>query len=202
MPKIVDVEQKKLDIADKSIAVFADKGYYNTNLSDIAKACSMGRTTLYQYFKNKDEIYMYILELGMSFFQLRFDELKKDNSLSNIDKLKELTSYLLVNLEGQRVAKGFVDFWLMVRHNNSSVEEKLFKLSQSLENAFKEILDNAVKDGEIIKVDTASMSSLIIGALESLTMQDIVYGDVHYEKLYKSMNILIDGLKCLKKEEF
>ena len=201
MPKIVDFEQKKLEIADRSIAVFADKGYYNTKLSDIAKACSMGRTTLYQYFKNKDEIYLYILELGMSFFLLRFEELKKDSSLSNIDKLKELTSYLLVNIEGQRVAKGFVDFWLMVRHNNYNVEEKLFKLSQSLENAFKEILDSAINSGEIINIDTASMSTLIIGALESLTIQDIVYGDIHYEKLYKSMIILIDGLKSLEKEE-
>lgn len=201
MPKIVDIEQKKLEIADKSIAVFSEKGYYNTSLNDIAKACSMGRTTLYQYFNNKDEIYLYILELGMSFFLIRYEELKKDENLSNIDKLKYLINYLLINIEGQRVAKGFVDFWLMVRHNNCNVEEDLFRLSSILENSFNEILDKAVKSKEIIDIDTVSMSSLIVSALESFTIQQIVTCGVHYEKLYDSMIILIDGLKIINREE-
>lgn len=201
MPKIVDIEQKKLEIIDRAINVFSEKGYYNTNLIDIAKACSMGRTTLYQYFNNKDEIYLYILELGMSYFLLKFNKLKQDVSLTNIERLKKITNYLLVNIDGQRVSRGFVDFWLMVRHNNSDVENRLFELYEILENSIKELLDLAVENNEIKIIDTSSMASLFIGALDSVTFQEIIKDEINVEKLYNSMIILINGLVSLNKEE-
>lgn len=201
MPKIVDIEQKKLEIIDRAINVFSEKGYYNTNLIDIAKACSMGRTTLYQYFNNKDEIYLYILELGMSYFLLKLNKLKQDVSLSNIDRLKKITNYLLVNIDGQRVSRGFVDFWLMVRHNNSDVENRLFELYEILENSIKELLDLAVESKEIKIIDTSSMASLFIGALDSVTFQEIIKDEINVEKLHNSMIILINGLVSLNMEE-
>ena len=132
MPKKVDTEEKKLEIANKAIPVFSEKGYYNTNLKDISKACNMGRTTLYQYFNNKDEIYFYILELGMSFFRMTYDSIKNDESLTNLDKVEKLIEYLVINLNGQTVSKAFIDFWLMVRHNNKNLEKELTKLYLSL----------------------------------------------------------------------
>ena len=37
MPKIVDHDKRKEDITQKAMSVFIEKGYYNTNLIDIAK---------------------------------------------------------------------------------------------------------------------------------------------------------------------
>lgn len=48
-------EKRKL-IIESSIKVFADKGYHDTRISDIAKHAGIAYGLVYHYFKNKEEI--------------------------------------------------------------------------------------------------------------------------------------------------
>ncbi len=195
MPKKVDTEEKKLEIANKAIPVFSEKGYYNTNLKDIGKACNMGRTTLYQYFKNKDEIYFYILELGMSFFRMTYDSIKNDESLKNIEKVEKLAEYLIVNLNGQTVSKAFIDFWLMVRHNNKDLEKQLSKLYQELESTFNDLLLKAVEKGEIKNIHSPTLSTLILGMMQSFSVKDMINETVDSKSACQTIMMLLDGIK-------
>jgi len=195
MPKIVDTEEKKLEIANKAIPVFSQKGYYNTNLKDISKACNMGRTTLYQYFNNKDEIYFYILELGMTFFKMNYDSIKEDNSLSNIEKVEKLIKYLINNLNGQTISKAFIDFWLMVRHNNKSLEKDLKALYIELESAFTDLINESIKKGEVKKVHGATLSTLILGMLQSFSVKGMINETVDSESACETIMTLIEGIK-------
>jgi len=195
MPKIVDTEEKKLEIATKAIPVFSEKGYYNTNLKDISKACNMGRTTLYQYFNNKDEIYFYILELGMSFFKMNYDAIKDDGSLSSIEKIEKLIEYLIINLKGQTVSKAFIDFWLMVRHNNKALESELKSLYKELESTFTNLINESIKKGEIKEVHGPTLSTLILGMLQSFSVKDMINETVDSKSACQTIMILIDGVK-------
>ena len=195
MPKKVDTEEKKLEIANNAIPVFSEKGYYNTNLKDISKACNMGRTTLYQYFNNKDEIYFYILELGMSFFRMTYDSIKNDESLTNLDKVEKLIEYLVVNLNGQTVSKAFIDFWLMVRHNNKSLEKELTKLYQELESTFTNLILKAVENGEIKHIHPPTLSTLILGMMQSFSVKDMINETVDSNSACQSIMMLLEGMK-------
>ena len=52
-PRNADKYQRILDAA---VAVFADKGFFNSRISDIADRADVADGTVYLYFKNKDEI--------------------------------------------------------------------------------------------------------------------------------------------------
>jgi len=195
MPKKVNIKEKKLEIANKAIPVFSEKGYYNTNLKDISKACNMGRTTLYQYFNNKDEIYFYILELGMSFFRMTYDSIKNDDSLKNIEKVEKLVEYLIINLNGQTVSKVFFDFWLMVRHNNKNLEKELTKLYQELESTFNKLISKAVENGEINNIHPPSLSTLIFGMMQSFSVKDMINETVDSNSACETIMKLIEGIK-------
>jgi AcrR family transcriptional regulator len=56
VPKIVDKEQKKSEIARASIALFARNGFENTTIQEISEAAGIGKGTVYQYFDTKEEI--------------------------------------------------------------------------------------------------------------------------------------------------
>lgn len=195
MPKIVDVEEKKMEIANKAIPVFSEKGYYNTKLKDIGKACNMGRTTLYQYFNNKDEIYFYILELGMSFFRMNYDAIKEDEGLSNIDKVEKLVEYLVVNLNGQTISKAFIDFWMMVRHNNKSLEEDLKLLYDELESTFNYLINESIKEGEIKEIHGPTLATLILGMLQAFSIKDMTNETVDSKSACQTISTLIQGIK-------
>lgn len=58
----MDAEQRKKQILDCAKKLFASRGYYQTQISDIQHAAGVARGTIYQYFKNKDDIFATILE--------------------------------------------------------------------------------------------------------------------------------------------
>jgi AcrR family transcriptional regulator len=56
-------EQARLtSIVEAAERVFAANGYYQTRMDDIADAAELAKGTLYYYFKNKDAIYLHLLE--------------------------------------------------------------------------------------------------------------------------------------------
>lgn len=58
----MDAEQRKKQILQCAKKLFASKGYYQTQISDIQHEAGVARGTIYQYFKNKDDIFETILE--------------------------------------------------------------------------------------------------------------------------------------------
>ena len=57
MPRIVDKKEKTAQIGSAAITVFRKLGYHATRMVDIAEAAGIGKGTLYEYFRNKDEIF-------------------------------------------------------------------------------------------------------------------------------------------------
>lgn len=50
------------ELLERAAEVFAARGFANTTLQDIADAAKVGRTTLYHYFKSKDEFLTALVE--------------------------------------------------------------------------------------------------------------------------------------------
>ena len=62
MPKIVDKKIKSQEIGLAALGVFRKYGYHRTTMADIAKAASVGKGTLYEYFKDKADILRYTFD--------------------------------------------------------------------------------------------------------------------------------------------
>ncbi len=57
MPRIVDKEARRKQIALKSIDLFAAQGFEATPVSQIAQAAGVGKGTIYDYFDSKEELF-------------------------------------------------------------------------------------------------------------------------------------------------
>lgn len=55
-------EDRKTEILTYAKQLFSEHGYHNTQISDIIKLAKIARGTLYQYFENKDDIFITLLE--------------------------------------------------------------------------------------------------------------------------------------------
>jgi AcrR family transcriptional regulator len=55
-PKIVNKEHRRREIAEAALGVFADKGFTEASISEVAKAAGIGKGTVYEYFDSKDEL--------------------------------------------------------------------------------------------------------------------------------------------------
>lgn len=61
-------EEKYHRILQSAIAVFAEHGYFNARVSDIAKKAKVADGTIYLYFKNKEQILMAALDSAFDSF--------------------------------------------------------------------------------------------------------------------------------------
>ena len=58
----MDSQQRKKQILECAKRLFSRKGYYQTQISDIQYEAGVARGTIYQYFRNKDDIFLTLLE--------------------------------------------------------------------------------------------------------------------------------------------
>jgi len=76
-PVEVDASDKHARILHAAIAVFAEHGYFQARISDIARHADVADGTIYLYFKNKEQILMAALDYAFhSFMAVAKEELK------------------------------------------------------------------------------------------------------------------------------
>ena len=61
-------ETRRREILDAAIKLFAEKGYEQTTLDEIAQKAEFGKGTIYHYFKNKEELIITYLQEGVDYF--------------------------------------------------------------------------------------------------------------------------------------
>lgn len=94
--------EKKKKIIKAGFDLFCEKGYYNTNTAEIAKAAGVSTGIVYNYFKNKKDILIESLQyFSDSIFIPMFDKL---NSIDNLSDFSNLLNEIIDSLVESHVA--------------------------------------------------------------------------------------------------
>ncbi len=195
MPKIVNVEEKKAEIHQAAAQVFFDKGYEATTLSDIAKASNVGRSTIYQYFKNKEEIFY---EFSISFFSELVSSLDAimSSDIHSTEKLKKMLAVFIVQ-NGASSERFFqlAKVLLFLKSNSTAFESKFKFLYLSVQDMFYQVIEQGQKIGEIKKCDSESMTTAIFGLAQSIILQTYLNSQSNNNNYFEAISIMIDGIK-------
>ena len=62
MAIVVEHEKRRFEILEKALDIFVEEGYEDATFQKIADRCGITRTTLYLYFKNKREIFVWSIK--------------------------------------------------------------------------------------------------------------------------------------------
>jgi len=82
--------------------LFSEKGYYSSQISDIVESAKIGRGTVYQYFSNKEHLFISLLER----FLIEWEEYIKELSVS--EDLSIISHYTYLK---RRLYKAFKFFF-------------------------------------------------------------------------------------------
>ncbi|MEE0996941.1 MAG: TetR/AcrR family transcriptional regulator [Paludibacteraceae bacterium] len=180
-----------VDVARK---LFAEKGFENTTMNDIALASQKGRRTLYTYFKSKDDIYFAVVETELDQIKNRLDDvmqkdLRPDDKLvdfiyTHLDTIKDI-----VNRNGNLKA----DFF----SNISVVEKVRRKLDLRERVMLKIILEKGIEE-ELFSVEDPYFAALMINNAVKGMEVPYIRGELEYQmknKRKQITNFLFFGLK-------
>lgn len=57
-----EIHNRRVEISQAAVRLILEKGFQETSMREIAQAAGMGKSSLYDYFRTKDEILIFVLE--------------------------------------------------------------------------------------------------------------------------------------------
>jgi len=153
------MDEKEKKILKSAIDRFTRYGYRKTSLDEIVKDASVGKGTVYNYFKNKEELFKRVAEIE---YEIMFAHLKKLIP-SECEAGKKLTFYVTSKIQ-------YIHDFFATRGSDPAIFKELKESYDQIApdnsteiDIIAEILKTVTKTGII---ERASMFSIIINQFE------------------------------------
>ncbi len=176
MPIIVDKQKKRNEIIEAAIAVFSRTGYRRAKMKDVADEAGVGKGTVYEYFRSKQDLF-----LEMSEYLYEQYILKQKKELESVAHPEQQIRTLIAStLEQAAMWTGltylFVDVWSEM--DRKGEEDKLRRLMSNLYNHMAKTLAEYIRQGQAAGVfkefDANLMALIILGTLDGLVFQLLI----------------------------
>lgn len=191
-------EKQKLEIRkmilEASMKLFVEEGYENVSVRKIADLIEYSPTTVYLYFKDKDEIFYDLHNIGFQKFQEMNKELPAiENPLERLHKMGE--NYIHFGMENQE----YYDLMFILRAPMESLAQMKgsdcdWAGGDNALNNLKETLAECMERGFIRKTDLQVMSMTVWGMVHgwvSLAIRE------RFEKMVPKEQVLPTMLRSL-----
>ncbi len=158
---VVVKEEVRDYIVSVASKLFTRHGFKKTTMDEIAMACHKGKSSIYYYFKSKEEIFRAVVERDAEELKERLDRtIRKDDRA--VDRLK---AYILFRLHRVRTLENFyaalnedslshMDFILEIRRN-FDMEERLL---------VSEILEDGMRNGSF-QITSSDIGAIAFSAM-------------------------------------
>jgi AcrR family transcriptional regulator len=180
-------------IIQVSAQLFGRFGYKKTTMEDIAQALRMGKSSLYYYFKSKEEVFQAVVEMEAS--QLKAAVLVAINKES--DPQEKLRQYVMVRMQK---FKETVNLYEAVRSDYLMHLPFIEKVRVKYDLAEVSIIQGILKDGQqkaVFRIDDIQLGAVAIAiAMKGLEIP-LLINDLENNlqlRLDKLLEILFHGI--------
>ncbi|MBW7850297.1 MAG: TetR/AcrR family transcriptional regulator [Rhodospirillales bacterium] len=148
-------EKRREQIVDAAVRLFAERGYFQTTIEDVANAVPISKGLVYRYFKDKNDLLYFTLRYVLDKFE--FDEIQQ--VVEKAGPLHALMEVLRLNcgmarehtLEVLLAYKSTKDLLPEQRRNIKVLESKMARF-------IRQCLESCVHRGLMTKINTDIMS--------------------------------------------
>jgi len=196
MPKGVPLTEEELtkrrhEIFHQVVNVIVKKGFHETSMQEIAQTAGLGKSTLYDYFKTKDEILIYFFEDQLN----DTTEEAQKIALQNLSADKRLRQVLEKYIESLQANK---NLFLKLMQEAQRLKPESQKLVQEKRHAYQDLvralIDEGVREGIFRKVNSLLAARLLISGMSS-----VIYGSrttgTPQEMMEETMDIFLKGIE-------
>jgi len=168
MSIVVEHEKRRKKILEKALQVFVDEGFENATFQKIADYCGITRTTLYTYFKNKKEIFIYSIKLLLTKVEESIQHIRCDASLGSVEKITRVLLDIFRHLEdNRRLLSVLLDYLLFLSKSNTDPERRVRRRTLKLRHILASMVIEGVKSGELKAVNIKTTDDYLYSLIEA-----------------------------------
>lgn len=153
------------EICAACIPLFVRKGFHETSMQEVAAAAGLGKSTLYDYFKNKDEILVFLVEEEVEGFTARTLDIIQQ-PVNVVEKLRQI---MLMHLEYMVENKEFylrlsMEILRLGHENQQRIQRKRY----TYQDIFRSLIEQGIQEGHFRQVDAMLAARLMYTALSPI----------------------------------
>jgi len=141
----IQAEERRLQILDTALSVFANKGFANTTIKDIADAAGISAGLMYHYFPGKEQLLESAVEYNS--FLPQFREILNDTKDKNYREVLKNITLRFINLLEQK--NMIVKIFLQEGFSNENVQKVWSNLANDGISLLREYILSLIASGEL-----------------------------------------------------
>jgi AcrR family transcriptional regulator len=117
-------EEKQENIMRTAINEFSNHGFEKGNIGEIAKSAGVAKGSMYQYFENKKELFLYSVQWSIELFMKKYHKylVFTDKEINFFDYLYETSKALIIQMRDERELVIFIQDVFLGKYKNLTDE--------------------------------------------------------------------------------
>jgi AcrR family transcriptional regulator len=197
MPKGIPLTEEELDrrrheIVAKTVNLFIEKGFRETSMREIAKAAEMGKSSLYDYFKTKDEILLWAIEDEILDLTVAVQKIVAQ-PIPAIERLQQVMQRHLEYLLSSK--EFYLKLTFEVQRLAIESQQRIQVKRHAYQDLIRQLIDEGIQEGAFRPVDSLLVTRLLITALTPTVFTSRPTGTPQ-EMLDTAFDIIMKGIKA------
>lgn len=159
-------EEKFQRILDAAIEAFAEVGYYQCQVSKIARLAGVADGTIYLYFKNKEDILVRLFQERMGDF-IHDIRSQLNDCHSTLERLKAIIKTHFSYMEKNRSLA--IVTQLELRQSDIKIRMAIGGPLKEYFKLIEEVITEGIEQGEVVPMDVRIARQLVFGSLDEAT---------------------------------
>ena len=169
MPTVVDKDAKRTEILRHAADVFSHSGFHVTTIQDIATAARIGKGTVYEYFRTKEELFLAVYDAWMNEYEavVRQRVAEASDPMAKVDAVRQSAVDFYQSRAHQ--APLLLEFWAhALRTTHPGFLERVQSTRIFLQELGADLAKQLVAAGWFTSVDAASFALLEAGISDGI----------------------------------
>lgn len=168
MAIVVEHEKRRYEILEKALDIFTEEGYEDATFQKIADRCGITRTTLYLYFKNKREIFVWSIKQLTDSLEVTLRETMTCDTISFPARLESVMHTIIDRCtENRRLFNVVLTYLLQAQKTGKDPEPRVKRRTIRLRHLLSQIIIAGKNAGEFCNVNVKDANELLYGLIES-----------------------------------
>jgi AcrR family transcriptional regulator len=199
MAIVVEHEKRKHEILEKALDVFVEEGYEDVTFQKIADRCGITRTTLYIYFKNKREIFLWSIKQLTAGLETDIMKIVNNKDLNSEQCLRAMLMKLIDSLEkNTKLFNVLLAYLLQLKKSGTDPRERVVRRVLRLRHVMSTIIIRGENDDEFRQLNVHDVNDLFYGLIESAIFRIAVLAQNDINDVRATLNLAADGILTRK----
>ncbi len=189
---------KKIEILDKALELFADKGFFGTSMDDIAKAVGIKKASLYSHYTGKESIFTAVFNNILDDYSSFIDDLTVCSEETNyLEKLTGVFSGYVKNCKNNKKMV-FWDryYYYPPQYLKDYILQKTYEIEMLFLEKITNIIEQGIKNGDISNKNAHDIALSFYYMMIGFAMAIKFYDGKEIDKdIVKCTTIFLDGIK-------